>query len=130
MTFLFDTNVWLWWTHGTSERISADLRREIEARDTRVFLSIASLWELAIKAALKKIEFPANPGTYAQRQLERQRFKLLDIDVAHIDAVALLPPHHRDPFDRLIVAQAKVEVFTIITADRAFAAYDISTVFI
>jgi PIN domain nuclease of toxin-antitoxin system len=96
----------------------------------RRFSSIASLWELAIKAALKEIAFPANPGTYAQHQLERQRFKLLDIDVAHIDAVALLPPHHRDPFDRLIVAQAKVEAFTVITADRVFAAYDILTVFI
>jgi PIN domain nuclease of toxin-antitoxin system len=101
-----------------------------EAPGTQVFLSIASLWELAIKAALKKIEFPANPGTYAERQLKRQRFKLLDIDIAHIDALALLPHNHRDPFDRLIIAQAKVEAFTVITADRAFTAYDISTHFV
>jgi PIN domain nuclease of toxin-antitoxin system len=100
VTFLLDTKVRLWRTHGCSKRLPADLRREIEAADTQVFVSIASLWELAIKTGLKKIEFPPNPGTYAQGQLERQRFKLLDIDVAHIDAAASLPQNHRDPFDR------------------------------
>jgi PIN domain nuclease of toxin-antitoxin system len=130
VTLLFDTNVWLWWTHGSSERISADLAREIKSLDTQVFVSIASLWELAIKSSLDKISFPVNPGAYVQRQLKRQHFKLLDIDVAHIDAVAVLPRHHRDPFDRMIIAQAKVEALTVVTADRAFADYDIATVLV
>ncbi len=130
MTFLFDTSVWLWWTYGSSERISADLRREIQSLDTQVFVSIASLWELGIKSGLNKISFPANPGSYVQRQLKRQHFELLNIDVAHIDAVAVLPQKHRDPFDRMIIAQAKVEALTVVTADRAFARYDIATMLV
>jgi PIN domain nuclease of toxin-antitoxin system len=65
-----------------------------------------------------------------QRQLRRQHFRLLDIDGAHIDAVAVLPQNHRDPFDRMIIAQAKVEALTVVTADRAFADYDIATVLV
>ena len=130
MTFLLDTNVWLWWTYGSAERISNELRRDIGSPHADVFVSMASLWEISIKAALNKLEFPANPGTYALRQLKRQRFKLLNVDAPHIDAVATLPHNHRDPFDRVIIAQAKVEALTIVTADRAFASYDASAVWV
>ena len=128
MMFLLDTNVWLWWTYGSADRLSIELRRDLGSAHADVFVSMASLWEIAIKAALKKLEFPANPGTYALRQLKRQRFKLLDVDAPHIDAVATLPQHHRDPFDRMIIAQAKVDSLTIVTADRVFASYDVAAV--
>jgi PIN domain nuclease of toxin-antitoxin system len=88
MTFLLDTNVWLWWTYGSTERFSIELRRDIASLHADVFVSTASLWEIAIKGALRKLEFPANPGTYALRQLKRQRFKLLNVDAPHNDHCA------------------------------------------
>jgi PIN domain nuclease of toxin-antitoxin system len=130
MTFLLDTNVWLWWTYGSTERFSIELRHDIGSPDADVFVSIASLWEIAIKGSLKKLEFPANPGSYALRQLKRQRFNLLNVDAPRIGAVATLPHNHRDPFDRMIIAQAMVEALTIVTADRAFASYDVSAVWV
>jgi PIN domain nuclease of toxin-antitoxin system len=130
MTFLLDTNVWLWWTYGSTDRLSIELRRDVGSAHADDFVSMASLWEIAIKTALKKLEFPANPGTYSLRQLKRQRFKLLNVEAPHIDAVATLPQNHRDPFDRMIIAQAKVEALTIVTADRAFASYDVAAVWV
>lgn len=130
MTFLLDTNVWLWWTYGSTDRLSVDVRRDLGSVHADVFVSMASLWEIAIKAALKKFEFPANPGTYARRQLRRQRFKLLNVGASHLDVIATLPQHHRDPFDRMIIAQAKVEALTIVTADRVFASYDVGAVWV
>jgi PIN domain nuclease of toxin-antitoxin system len=59
MTFLLDTNVWLWWTYGSTERFSIELRRDIASLHADVFVSTASLWEIAIKGALRKLEFPA-----------------------------------------------------------------------
>jgi PIN domain nuclease of toxin-antitoxin system len=72
-------------------RLSIELRRDIGSAHADVFVSIARLWEIAVKAALKKLDVPANPGTYALLQLKRQRFKLLNVDAPHIDAVRKLP---------------------------------------
>ncbi len=99
---------------GNSVRIPGALRRDVENVYTRVFVSIAS----------------TKPGSYVQKQLERQRFGLLDRETAHLNALALLPHSHRYPFDRMIVAQAEVESLTIVTADRILGAYAVATVLI
>lgn len=100
------------------------------AANERVVVSMASLWEIAIKLRLGTIEFPQPPASYAWKQMKRQRFELLAIRVAHIDAIAAMPLHHRDPFDRLLIAQAQVDGLTILTADRAFEPYKVAKVVI
>lgn len=128
MSLLLDTNVWLWWTAGTTARLSEELRHTLESEDENVSLSIASIWEIAIKASLGKIAIPSSPGAYALRQIGRQRFALLQIEIQHIDLLSALPYHHRDPFDRLIIAQAQAERMTLVTADRTFTAYEVETI--
>ncbi|MGH7727783.1 MAG: type II toxin-antitoxin system VapC family toxin [Vulcanimicrobiaceae bacterium] len=128
MSLLLDTHVWLWWTSGEERRFPQRVRRRIADPGERVAVSIASLWELAIKASLGRLSVPRSPASYALDQLKRQRFDLLELKVKHLDAVAALPPHHRDPFDRLLIAQAQVEPLTIVTADRAFRAYDVAKI--
>ena len=88
---------------------------------------MASIWEIAVKASLGKIDFPSPPAAYALQQMERQRFALLQITSEQIDTLHSLP-HHRDPFDRLLIAAARAERMTVLTADRAFAAYEIDAV--
>jgi PIN domain nuclease of toxin-antitoxin system len=89
-------------------------------------VSIASFWEIAIKAGVGKLEVP-NPMD-AQAQLDRDNFGLLPIELAHIDAVRGLPWKHRDPFDRMLVAQALVEGMTVLTDDPGLAAYGVPTI--
>jgi PIN domain nuclease of toxin-antitoxin system len=92
--------------------------------------SIVSIWEIGIKSALGKLAFPRNPGEYARRQIERQRFRILGIDCAPVDALTSLPHLHRDPFDRMIIAQAITERASVVTADEAFAQYEVDTIVI
>ena len=93
----------------------------IEADDAEVLVSVASLWEIAIKNALGKLEAPED----LPRRVVELGFESLPIDVEHAWAVRQLPHHHRDPFDRLLIAQAQVEGLPIVTADPAFDAYDV-----
>ncbi|MBC5801265.1 MAG: type II toxin-antitoxin system VapC family toxin [Candidatus Eremiobacteraeota bacterium] len=127
---LLDTHVWLWWTYGSKERLPENVRSRIAQRDERVMVSMASLWEIAIKSRLGKIAFPRPPATYALKQMKRQRFELLGIRIAHVDAIASMPLHHRDPFDRLLIAQAQVEGLTLLTADAAFELYKIAKIIV
>ncbi len=129
MSLLLDTHVWLWWTAGDTERIPREVRRRILAvADERVFVSVASLWEITIKSALGKLTFPNSPASYAVRQMKRQRFHLLSIRPAHIDWLAEMPLHHRDPFDRMLIAQASAESLTVISADAALQPYSVDKV--
>lgn len=88
--------------------------------------SAASAWEIAIKSAIGKLEVPA--GSSISRELELDGFTQLPVTIAHADAVRQLPPLHRDPFDRMLVAQALVEGLTIVTADEALRAYGVAVV--
>ena len=90
---------------------------------------MASLWEITIKAALEKLEFPANLGTYALRQTPTIQVAECR-HTAHRRSREAASKNHRDAFDRMIIAQAKVEALTIVTADRAFASYDVAAVWV
>jgi PIN domain nuclease of toxin-antitoxin system len=118
MNLLLDTHVLLW-TLSNNPRLSGDARRAIEDGRNLVFVSAATAWEIAIKKALGKLEAPDN---YLEA-LERYRFTPLDITSEHALAVEHLPHHHHDPFDRLLVAQAKLERLTIVTHDQRIALY-------
>lgn len=121
---LLDTHVWLWWFTGDS-RLSGSAR-DLIAGAPEVRFSAASAWEIAIKASLGKLTLARTFRLGAE--LQRDGFEALPIELAHAEAVRALPMHHRDPFDRLLIAQAQAESLTIVTADPQFERYDVEIV--
>ena len=121
MNLLLDTHVLLW-AAGVPERLSGTAQALIEDRDTKLFFSAASLWEVAIKSGLGRADFRVDPRVLRRGLLENG-YTELPVTGAHAVVVDLLPPIHRDPFDRLLVAQARVEGFTLLTADQMVARY-------
>lgn len=119
MRLLLDTHVMVWWFAG-GERLPAEARRLVADPSNEVFVSAASLWEVAIKAALGKIRADASELAEA---IEPGGFRELPVSGRHAAAVATLPSHHRDPFDRMLVAQSLVEPMHLLTVDRALSAY-------
>jgi PIN domain nuclease of toxin-antitoxin system len=119
---LIDSNALLWFVAGDSKRIGRALRAQIEAEATTV--SVASLWEIAIKAALGKLDAPDD----LPERVEHVGFYLLPVTADHAWQVRQLPLHHRDPFDRMLIAQAQVERLPIFTSDSVFGAYDVMAV--
>jgi len=120
MNLLLDTHVLLWWLDA-SPSISEIARNKIADPGNLVFISAAAIWEIRIKQALGKLKIPAG----FRQVLERQPFELLPVTVEHAHAIGNLPSHHRDPFDRMLIAQAKVEGLTLVTHDRIFQQYRI-----
>lgn len=121
---LLDTHVWLWWQAG--DRRLGPLARRIIGAAAEVRLSAASVWEMAIKVAIGKLTLPADADF--ERELERDGFLALPVEIVHADRVRTLPRLHRDPFDRLLVAQALVEGLTLVTGDPALAQYAVPVV--
>jgi PIN domain nuclease of toxin-antitoxin system len=122
MKLLLDTHTFLWFIEG-SPRLSGRARALIEDEASEVFLSVASLWEIAIKISLDKLQLARPFGTLIPQQLSLNDITLLDITPDHAAGVITLPFHHRDPFDRLLIAQAQVEQMPIVGDDPAFDAY-------
>jgi PIN domain nuclease of toxin-antitoxin system len=116
---LLDTHVFLWWRSEPS-RLTPEARSSIATADV-VFVSVASAWEAAIKISLGRLDLPApvEAGVLASG------FEKLLITFPHTEQVARLPPHHRDPFDRMLVAQAQAEGLTLVTHDRLLKPYDV-----
>ena len=127
MSYLLDTHSFLWFIAGSS-RLSKNARSIIENTDIQLYLSIASLWEIAIKISLKKLHLGESYDNLIPIQLSQNSINLMQISVSHTAAVIELPFHHRDPFDRLIIAQAQIEELPIISTDSAFDAYKIQRV--
>lgn len=119
---LVDSHALLWFVAGDRRRISVALRRRIEAAE--VVVSVASLWEIAIKSALGKLDAPDD----LPAGLRGLGFELLTVTEEHAWRVGSLPHHHRDPFDRLLIAQAQLERLPIVTADDVFDDYDVTVV--
>ena len=120
MNLLLDTHVLLWWLNG-HPTLSKKPQAAIADGKNLVFVSAVVVWEIRIKEALGKLEIPQN----FKKVLESQSFEMLDITVEHAHAVRDLPVHHRDPFDRMLVAQAKVEGFTLVTHDVRLKKYKV-----
>lgn len=118
MRLLLDTHALIWWDDDRlPTRVTSAIR---EAED--VYVSAVTAWEIAIKSALGKI---AVHGKVADT-ITDYGFRPLAVTIEHADAVRALPPHHRDPFDRLLIAQARLERLVLITRDPAFGAYDVT----
>lgn len=121
MNLLLDTHALLWWLNG--DPLVPEARNAVADPTNRVCVSSASIWEIAIKQALGKLEVE---GSIAAAAIE-DRFEPLPVSFEHAEAVSRLPGHHRDPFDRLLVAQAQTEALTIVTRDERIPAYDVPT---
>jgi PIN domain nuclease of toxin-antitoxin system len=127
MRALLDTHAFLWWILD-DERMSARARSTIKDTRNELLLSAASGFEISVKASLGKLELPADPVRFVTEQLGVNRIGTLPVAMSHSLAVSNLPMHHRDPFDRLIVAQARVEGLPVITSDGQLARYDVETI--
>lgn len=127
MRILIDTQCWLWMALSP-ERFSSRARSLVEARENVLYLSAASAWEIAIKHALGKLRLPEPPVTYVPARLTALGVQPLAIEHQHALHVATLPAIHRDPFDRLLVAQAQLDDLPILTADPLIGGYDVTTI--
>ncbi len=124
MTLLLDTQTLLWWREG-SRRLGRRARAAIEQRAAAVVVSAASGWEIALKTRGGRLRLREPLDVWMPAALESSGFGMLHITMRHAIAVAGLPDHHADPFDRLLIAQAQAEGLTIVTADSAFDDYDV-----
>lgn len=122
MRLLLDTHVFLWFIGG-DPKLSAAFREAIRDPDNEVFLSVASVWEAVVKNDLGELPLPTQPADYLPAQRERHGIASLPIDEASLGHLAGLPPLHRDPFDRMLVAQALRHDLTLLTVDDAVRAY-------
>lgn len=118
MRLLLDTHIFLWWC-ADDPRLSEVERQTIRNGGNDVFLSAASVWEMAIKQMLGRLKLP-DPASAVVARLGIER---LPVGFEHAEATALLPPLHRDPFDRLLVAQARIEGLTLVTRDPQVRSY-------
>jgi PIN domain nuclease of toxin-antitoxin system len=121
---LLDTHVWLWLI-SDEDRLSPDARSILAAPDTELYLSVAAVWEIAIKAAAGKLRYSGQPAVQVPLHITRSGVIPLGMSVDHALAAAALPMHHRDPFDRMMIAQAQAEELTLATVDERFKAYDV-----
>jgi PIN domain nuclease of toxin-antitoxin system len=123
MKLLLDTHTFLWFTNE-SPQLSIDAKNLLES-DVDLLLSIASLWEIAIKVSIGKLTLPDEYDNFIPQQVSLNDIEILPIGMAHLAIVTNLPFHHRDPFDRLLIAQAIVEKVSIISADTVLDSYGI-----
>lgn len=124
MTLLLDTHLVLWWMAGEASRISRKALAALGSDEIEPVVSAVTVWEAAIKRDLGKLEAPAD----LLPQLERAGVELLPVTARHANHVGSLPLHHRDPFDRLLVAQATLEGLALVSDDEWVRHYDIEVV--
>jgi PIN domain nuclease of toxin-antitoxin system len=122
---LLDTHTMLWFLWDDS-RLSGSARSLIEDANNRKLVSIASCWEIAIKVGLGKLDLGEPSRSFLPREIARNNFELLPISLDHATMVEGLVAHHRDPFDRLLIAQAMVEGLSLVSADAVFDQYGVS----
>jgi PIN domain nuclease of toxin-antitoxin system len=122
--FLLDTHVWLW-LQSTPGRLPADLLERLADEHRKLYLSAASSWEIAVKYALGKLALPDPPAKYVPDRMLRSGTAGVAVEHGHALAVADLPQLHRDPFDRMLIAQSRALGLRLITADPLIAQYDV-----
>lgn len=124
MRYLLDTVVWVW-SVWEPERISRKAREVMDDLEQEIFLSAVTAWEVAIKSGSGKLVLPEAPASYVPRRMIEQGLRPLQVSHQHALAVFSLANHHRDPFDRLLIAQAQIENMVLISSDKLFEQYDV-----
>lgn len=124
MKFLLDTHTFIWFVTD-SPQLSPSIKTLIEDDRNEKLLCLISIWEMAIKCSIGKLRFELPFQTFLEQQISLDSLGLMNIDVNHLSVVAALPLHHRDPFDRLLIAQAIVEELPIVGRDDIFDVYKV-----
>lgn len=127
MRLLLDTHTFLWWVEDAPE-LSKKARQAMANPGNECFLSLVSCWEMAIKLSLGKLKLAGKLERFIPEQLAANGFRQLEIEFRHVARVATLSFHHRDPFDRLLAAQAKEEKLAIVSADAVFRQYGVKCI--
>ena len=127
MRVLVDTHVFLWWVEG-DRALPAKARAALADRENECLISMVSAWELAIKAGLGKLKLALPVKRYVAEHVAANGFRMLDLRLAHVGRVETLDPHHGDPFDRLLIAQALEEKLAVVTADPVFRKYGVKAI--
>ncbi|WP_277884344.1 type II toxin-antitoxin system VapC family toxin [Nostoc parmelioides] len=117
-----DTHTFIWFIMGDS-RINNNMRTQIENNDN--LLSVASVWEMGIKHSIGKLNFNLSFADFVEQQVIMNGIRLIPVEIEHILVISQLPLHHRDPFDRMLIAQAMVENIPLLSADTVFDTYPI-----
>lgn len=126
MKYLLDTSVFLW-SLGASHKLNQRAKELFSEAGADLYLSAASTWEIAIKFALRTLKLPAVPRAFVPEVMRLWALHALEITHTHALAAGELPKHHRDPFDRMLIAQARSEGMVLLTADPIFSKYDVET---
>jgi PIN domain nuclease of toxin-antitoxin system len=121
--FLIDTHILIWWLEGSSQ-LSSEVREIMRNGSNAIHLSSGAIWEMSIKQALGRLDVPHD----LEQVLRQESIEVLPINASHALAVATLPSHHRDPFDRIQIAQAQLEDMTLISHDGEFGHYDVKLI--
>jgi PIN domain nuclease of toxin-antitoxin system len=127
MKLLLDTHVFLWWNEA-HPRLSRRVRQLLSDPANSLYLSVASAWEMTLKVQSGKLGLPAATAVYIPARLNHYGMETLPVTLEHVLAAGTLPTHHRDPFDRMLVAQGQVERLPIVTHDPQVGKYDIETI--
>lgn len=122
MKLLLDTQCWLWW-FAQPERLSEEAITHIADETNELWFSVASIWEIGIKVSIGKLPLPEPPDSYISSRMGQLGARSLEITATHALRAAALPLHHRDPFDRVLIAQAQLEDMVIVSADGIFSQY-------
>lgn len=124
MRLLLDTQCWLWW-FSEPERLNEEAIAQIADENNEVWLSVASIWEIGIKVAIGKLPLPEPIDSYISSHMSDIKANYLEITASHALKAAALPLFHKDPFDRMLIAQAQLEDMTLVSADSMFDRYQV-----
>jgi PIN domain nuclease of toxin-antitoxin system len=127
MSLLLDTHAFLWWVTDDAQ-LSATIRKIITDPSNTIYFSVISAWEIIIKYQTGKLTLPETATTYISSRLAANNFSTLTVEMSHVLKVASLPNHHRDPFDRLLIAQSQVQQIPIATVDALIRQYPVATI--
>lgn len=127
MRILLDTHTFLWW-HGVSGKLSPKAKALCEDWSNELYISVASIWEIQIKAQAGKLKLNDPIATIIENQRNQNHFELLSISLQHVLELNMLPEYHRDPFDRILVAQAQYEKLVLVTDDSMIKQYPVTNI--
>ena len=127
MNVLLDTHAFLWWVIDDSQ-LSNTAKATIADPSNIIYLSAVSAWEIIIKERTGKLSLPEPPETYIPSRLASNQFASLTVQMQHVLQIASLPDHHRDPFDRLLIAQSQIEQIPILTVDNMIGQYPVKVI--